>query len=259
MSADSRKSAREADKGVDFEGQEYTAEDLARLQQQDSWYTKAADYWQRIPATVDGVLGGFGHVAPVDEQGSCDYIDHLITKGLLQPTISRNGVALDVGAGVGRVSKNVLLKRFRLVDLLEPDQKFLEQARHELATESARCEFLLRGMQDFEERLGRYDVVWIQWVIGHLRDAQFKTFMERVSRSLAPGGIVVVKENISREGFVLDTEDSSVTRSEHQFLDLFHGCGLHLEDSHRQSGMPRELFPVVFYTLVFKSPATPSK
>jgi len=47
------------------------------------------------------------------------------TGGLLQ---SDTGVALDCGAGIGRVSKSVLLERFRSVELIEPIQSFLDQA-----------------------------------------------------------------------------------------------------------------------------------
>jgi protein N-terminal methyltransferase len=52
----------------------------------------------------------------------------------------------------------------------------------------------------------------LQWVIGHLTDEDFVAFLNRCTRALRPGGLIVVKENISRKGFVFDTEDSSVTR-----------------------------------------------
>lgn len=30
-------------------------------QGRDGWYGKAIEYWEKQPASVDGVLGGFGH------------------------------------------------------------------------------------------------------------------------------------------------------------------------------------------------------
>ena len=30
------------------------------------WYDHGVKYWENIPATVDGVLGGFGHVSGID-------------------------------------------------------------------------------------------------------------------------------------------------------------------------------------------------
>lgn len=32
--------------------------------------------------------------------------------------------------------------------------------------------YFAMGMQDFTPQSGRYDVIWIQWVIGHLTDGK---------------------------------------------------------------------------------------
>jgi len=45
-----------------------------------AWYSQAFDYWeaeQNCPATVDGVLGGFGHVSPKDIAGSQAFVARL--------------------------------------------------------------------------------------------------------------------------------------------------------------------------------------
>ena len=39
-------------------------------------------------------------------------------------------------------------------------------------------------------------------------------FFERCQSGLAPGGIICVKENITKTGVDMDSEDSSVTRYE---------------------------------------------
>ena len=33
---------------------------------QEEWYSKAVEYWDRQDASVDGVLGGYGHVSSTD-------------------------------------------------------------------------------------------------------------------------------------------------------------------------------------------------
>lgn len=43
--------------------------------------------------------------------------------------------SVDCGAGVGRISKNLLLKHFHEVDLLEPARHFLDAARVSLSAE----------------------------------------------------------------------------------------------------------------------------
>ncbi len=39
---------------------------------------------------------------------------------------------------------------------------------------------------------------------------------------LTPHGVICVKENLSSEGFVVDRQDSSVTRSDAHFKQVFH-------------------------------------
>ena len=64
---------------------------------------------------MNGVLGGYGVVHPVDVDTSCLFLDSFSTK------IGHNR-ALDCGAGIGRVTKNVLLSRFDAIDLVEPSK-----------------------------------------------------------------------------------------------------------------------------------------
>jgi protein N-terminal methyltransferase len=42
---------------------------------------------------------------------------------------------------------------------------------------------------------GRYDVIWVQWVLGHLPDDDFVAFFKRCKLGLAPNGFICVKEN----------------------------------------------------------------
>eukprot|EP00729_Bicosta_minor_P002896 gene2896-9236_t len=37
-------------------------------------------FWQGMEASVDGMLGGFGKLDPVDVSGSLDFIDELVPK-----------------------------------------------------------------------------------------------------------------------------------------------------------------------------------
>ena len=81
-------------------------------------------------------------------------------------------MAADCGAGVGRITKGLLSHHFTEVDVIEPVRHFLSKAEESLSSSSAtcKCNFLLKGLQEVEERPGRYDVVWIQWCIGSLTD-----------------------------------------------------------------------------------------
>jgi protein N-terminal methyltransferase len=60
----------------------------------------------------------------------------------------------------------------------------------------------------------KYDLIWNQWCLGHLTDAQLVEYLARCSSILKEGGFIVVKENLSTgEADVFDEVDSSVTRS----------------------------------------------
>ncbi|EOY25627.1 Methyltransferases isoform 2 [Theobroma cacao] len=114
--------------------------------------------------------------------------------------------------------------------------------------------FYCVSLQEFTPDAGRYNVIWIQWCIGHLTDDDFVSFFKRAKVGLKPGGFFVLKENIARNGFVLDKEDRSITRSDLYFKDLFRRCGLHLYKIKDQKGLPEELFAVKMYALTTEGP-----
>nr|POE83744.1 alpha n-terminal protein methyltransferase 1 [Quercus suber] len=51
---------------------------------------------------------------------------------------------------------------------------------------------------EFTPDAGRYDVIWVQWCIGHLTDDDFVSFFSRAKAGLKPGGFFVLKENVAR-------------------------------------------------------------
>lgn len=49
------------------QGEEASEDELQReWDRKEQWYARAVNYWDQQAATVDGVLGGFGHVSPAD-------------------------------------------------------------------------------------------------------------------------------------------------------------------------------------------------
>lgn len=43
----------------------------------NEFYTRAVKYWDNIPATVDGMLGGFGFISHIDINGSEYFLESL--------------------------------------------------------------------------------------------------------------------------------------------------------------------------------------
>ena len=122
-------------------------------------------------------------------------------------------VACECGAGIGRVTKGLLLDLCDRCDLVESNTRLLNAAPEYIGNNSYKCRFFSFELQDWEPPKGKYTVIWIQWVVGHLTDDDFAAFFKRCQKGLKPGGLVVLKENTCTTGFIVDKEDSSVTRS----------------------------------------------
>jgi protein N-terminal methyltransferase len=93
-------------------------------------------------------------------------------------------------------------------------------------------------------------VVWVQWVFGHLTDADGVSFLARCKSALKPHGVICLKENtISDSAFCVDKEDSSITRSGPYYKELFRLAGLEVVLEVRQREFPADLYPVYMYAL----------
>lgn len=132
--------------------------------------------------------------------------------------------ALDVGAGVGRVTADVLLHLVSDVVLLEPVEPFVNEALNRarasasnrtngakvswpgLADQSKSVTILQGTLQDFHPRMPHrarfldrvgyqpprpqdgvgagFDVIWCQWCLGHLSDSDLILFLQRSLESL---------------------------------------------------------------------------
>lgn len=88
-------------------------------------YEKSKNYWSNVPASVNGMLGGFSILTIADIKDSDVFLKKLFR---MMNGLSK-GRALDCGAGIGRITENLLRKHFEHVDLLEQDDKFLEEAK----------------------------------------------------------------------------------------------------------------------------------
>nr|XP_057913558.1 N-terminal Xaa-Pro-Lys N-methyltransferase 1 isoform X2 [Doryrhamphus excisus]XP_057913559.1 N-terminal Xaa-Pro-Lys N-methyltransferase 1 isoform X2 [Doryrhamphus excisus] len=155
------------------------------------------------------------------------------------------GCALDCGAGIGRISKRLLLPLFKTVDLVDVTQEFLDKAKTYLGDDGKRVGgYFCQGLQDFVPESGRYDVIWIQWVIGHLTDNHLVEFLRRCHKALRPNGLIVIKDNVSYEGVVPDEVDSSVCRDLEIVRSLVVRAGLSIIYEEQQVNFPKEIYHV---------------
>ncbi|CAO1617422.1 unnamed protein product [Jaminaea pallidilutea] len=125
------------------------------LQQQDPTdpdVKLGIEYWQSVPATVNGVLGGYGlgTLPRIDALGSRSFLLSVLPRLSSVAPVTDDPIswkkikmqerkgkgrmvtrALDAGAGVGRVSENVLTRIVDEVHLVEPVEHFLSEAANQ--------------------------------------------------------------------------------------------------------------------------------
>lgn len=191
------------------------------------------------------MLGGLGYINAVDVQGSQNFLRELKLK--------HRRYALDCGAGIGRVSKNLLMPLFDKVDLVEQDATFAERAREYCTTDMGSTlsypnklgEIYNIGLQEFTPSPQKYDVVWSQWVLGHLTDEDLLNFFNRIKSSLVEGGLFVMKENVTKSNNTdKDETDSSVTRPLKVYENFLKKAGYRIVKMTKQQNLPRGLYPV---------------
>ncbi|XP_053325385.1 N-terminal Xaa-Pro-Lys N-methyltransferase 2 isoform X2 [Spea bombifrons] len=153
--------------------------------------------------------------------------------------------ALDCGAGIGRVSKHVLLPVFSNIELVDMMEPFLEEAQNYLEEESDRVETLYcYCLQDFTPAIRKYDVIWMQWVSGYLTDKDLLEFLLRCKNGLKANGVIILKDNVARQGCILDPTDSSVIRDIHILRNIIEKSGMNILAEERQPGFPELCVPI---------------
>lgn len=234
-----------------------------------SWYSHAKMYWDDAvvaPPTVNGVLGGFEILAKPDALFSRAFLEGLNLPDKL--------VAADVAAGIGRVAKHVLLPKAARVDVVEQSASLIRAAPEFIATvddlgggEEGRCRFFCVPMQDWRPRHKDYDLIWIQWSVGHFTDADFVAFLNRARMALKPSGILVIKDNVlhvntTEDLFYVDDDDRSICRSYAYYRAIFDEARATVRaeaqqpvDTHDDLAFPSDIYPVIAFALSWENDA----
>lgn len=87
---------------------------------------------------------------------------------------------MDCGSGIGRITKHLLLPSFKIVDMVDVTLQFIEESKNYIGAENERVgNKFVEGLQTFAPQENFYDLIWIQWVSGHLTDEDFVDFIKR--------------------------------------------------------------------------------
>eukprot|EP00741_Cyanophora_paradoxa_P008347 tig00001299_g8074.t1 len=220
----------------------------ARTEAEEKSYAHTRSFWTNAEASVKGVTGGFESISPHDTKTTMDFIRGLM--GLPEGEPREDLVAIDIAAGVGRVTKGALVHLFREVDLLEQNGKSLEEAKRALADAPAgrTFRFINEGMHEHVFEPERYHFALMNWAGGYISDEDFLDLLVRVRSGLKRGGYALVKDNVAETPFV-DSKDGQRVRSDAQLKKLFAQAGFAVLSEKNQDGFPTTIVGVKMYGL----------
>ncbi|XP_062972966.1 N-terminal Xaa-Pro-Lys N-methyltransferase 2 [Elgaria multicarinata webbii] len=205
------------------------------------FYARAKKFYREVPASEEGMMGDFVELTNIDIESSREFLRSVVGG----PGKTGTDFALDCGSGIGRVSKHVLLPLFKHVELVDMIDNFLAEAQRYLQGQGEKVDmYYCCSLQEFIPTPRKYDVIWIQWVSGNLTDKDLLGFFIRCQKGLKENGIIILKDNVAREGCVLDPLDSSVIRDLNILSSLIAKSGLTILRQQKQEGFPEQCVPV---------------
>ncbi|VDM34768.1 unnamed protein product [Hydatigera taeniaeformis] len=241
------------------EKEEGEEQDCKEVDIPSNFYAKSAQYWSGVDATISGMLGGLSEVHAPDIAGSKSILDRF------GPSLRE--YALDCGAGIGRITKDLLLPHFTTVDMVEMMEKFLDASTAYIGrpdVDRVGNKFCC-ALQHFTPPQGRYDVIWVQWVIGYLTLSATVEFLRRCVTGLRScdcaatataavptrRSVIVLKETVfwGAKSYY-DKRDSSFMRTHDELLEVFRKAKLRVLLDEKQTNLPRHICPVYAFVLV---------
>ncbi|CAF0759790.1 unnamed protein product [Didymodactylos carnosus] len=209
-------------------------------------------YTSRAP-TIDTMLGGYSVVHESDIQESEQLLKTLFRVRKTCQEITHcfhSGVQL--GCGIGRVTKHLLVKYFNRIDINDLLPEYIEQTKLNLGedlvdkVDKTYC----CSIADLIVDKSRYDVIWTQWVLGYLDADSAVQLLKRLKLSLKKHGLIILKDNCSDQP-EFDPDDQYYVRSPLQFYDVAHRSGLTVvkDQRSRLKQVVRELLPIRIFVL----------
>ena len=223
-----------------------------------NWYKKREAHWASKEPVLLSVVGGFEKSHLPDVKCSCELLNGLILTKQLNP-----GNALDLAAGIGRVTEFVLSNFFKEIDLVEKDKKFIDKCKVKFSSNDKIKKIYMESLENFKfER--KYDLIWMQWCLENLEDEDLEPFIKKCYDNLNEDGIIIVKENlynVEGEGeeeeeeeednyqFKYSELDYSKQRPDAFYINLFVKNKFKIKLHFLNPNWPEDMMPLCVYVL----------
>ena len=223
-----------------------------------NWYKKREAHWASKEPVLLSVIGGFEKSHLPDVKCSCELLNGLILTKQLKP-----GNALDLAAGIGRVTEFVLCNFFKEIDLVEKDKKFIDKCKVKFSSNDKIKKIYMESLENFKfER--KYDLIWMQWCLENLEDEDLDPFLKKCFDNLNEDGIIIVKENlynVEGEGeeeeeeeednyqFKYSELDYSKQRPDAFYINLFVKNKFKIKLHFLNPNWPEDMMPLCVYVL----------
>lgn len=147
---------------------------------------------------------------------------------------------LDVGSGLGRWATN-LLDRIQCYDGVDFTQSYIDASRH-IFSEYPHIQFYQGLASEIDQQplqTKSYDLIIVTALMLYMNDIEIEALMQIISRFLAPGGRLYIRESISVMDQRLTLKDfhsdelnadyNAIYRTTQQYENVFHAHLQHCE------------------------------
>jgi protein N-terminal methyltransferase len=198
---------------------------------------------------VDEVAGN-QKLRDIDEKNINILLDELEKKKLINP---KNDYLFELAAGVGRITKNIFVKRFGKIDALEPAKPLADQLTKLKKDINQIKNVYVMKAEDFKYDK-KYNVVFASWFLENLTDSNALKFLIDTRKQLEKNGVIILKENISRGPSVTYKEGMAQRiRSVTAYETLFDLAGYKLLINRNSKGWPVSFYMVREFVLADNS------
>ena len=144
--------------------------------------------------------------------------------------------ALEVGCGDGRVTRDQLLGRFKMVDLFDPCSEAIRKVREDMAMKWQVMNIGKATMETHEWN-SDYSLIVMRWCIGYPEEEDLVAFLReakqhlvkygrRTTRNSVPRSFILVLDNVLKEGHSAFENEGQMLRDQWSIEKLFRRADL---------------------------------